>query len=470
MKSVRWLVPIGLGVILRFLPAPNGLNSGAWHFFALFVAVVAALVTEPLPGPAVGLLGVSLAAAFVLVGQTPADAMRWALSGFSNDIVWLMFSANMFALGYDATGLGRRIALHLVKALGKRTLGLGYAVALSDLVLAPVMPSNTARSGGTIYPVVKNIPPLYGSTPDQNPRKIGAYLMWTGFATTCVTSSMFITALSPNLLAVQIAGTIAHVQVTWSSWLIGFLPVGILLFAATPLLTYFFCPPEIKRGDEVTRWASAELSLVGPITQGELTMALLVLAALLSWIAGGRWVAPVTVGLVAISIMLLAKVVSWDDIAANKKSWSALIWLATLVTMADGLNIVGFLRWFANRSTSLVATAPPIAFIVAIVSLFFVVHYFFASTTAHTVALLPVFLAAVLGVHGLPTKAITLMLLYSSGLMGVLTPYATGPAPVWYASGYIPAKDFWRLGAIFGLIYLAALLGLGLPYVLTFMR
>ena len=46
---------------------------------------------------------------------------------------------------------------------------------------------------------------------------------------------------------------------------------------------------------------------------------------------------------------------------------------------------------------------------------------------------------------------------------GVLTPYATGPAPVYYGCGYIGRRDFWRLGFIFGLVFLAALLLIGLP-------
>ena|ERR1039457_4096021 len=149
----KWIGPLALGLILLLIPAPSGLTATAWHYFALFAAVIAALITEPLPGAAIGFIGVTVAAALLLVGKTPADATKWALSGFSNDAVWLIFAANMFALGYEATGLGRRIALLLVKALGRRTLGLGYAIALSDLFLAPVMPSNTARSGGTVYPI-----------------------------------------------------------------------------------------------------------------------------------------------------------------------------------------------------------------------------------------------------------------------------------------------------------------------------
>ncbi len=283
---VKWVVPLALGLGLRIIPVPSGLTPNAWHFFALFAAVIAGLIAEPLPGPAVGFIGVTIAAMCTFVGKTPAEAMRWSLSGFSNDTVWLIFAANMFALGYEATGLGRRIALLLVKLLGKRTLGLGYAVALSDLLLAPFMPSNTARSGGTIYPVVKNIPPLYGSTPDHDPRKIGSYLMWTGFAITNVTSSMFLTALAPNLLAIELARKIAHVDITWTAWLVGFLPVGILLFAATPLLTYVLYPPQIKRGTEVVTWAGQELQRSGRITRREITMAILALAALVAWIFG----------------------------------------------------------------------------------------------------------------------------------------------------------------------------------------
>ena len=67
------------------------------------------------------------------------------------------------------------------------------------------MPSNTARSAGTIYPVLKNIPPLYGSSPTENPRAIGADSFWTAFATTCVTSAMFVTAMAPNMLAAELA-------------------------------------------------------------------------------------------------------------------------------------------------------------------------------------------------------------------------------------------------------------------------
>ncbi len=465
----KWLAPLFFGIVLLVIPPPAGLAPVAWHFFALFVAVIVALITEPMPGAAIGFIGVTIAAVFLLVGKTPGEAVRWALSGFSNEAVWLIFAANMFALGYEATGLGRRIALLLVKSLGRRTLGLGYAVALADLCLAPFMPSNTARSGGTVYPIVKNIPPLFGSHPDNHPRKIGSYLMWTSFATTCVTSSMFLTGLAPNLLAVEIARKVAHVNITWTMWFEGFLPVGILLFAGTPLLTYVLYPPEVKRGDEVAVWAANELRSMGGITRRELTMGLLVLGALMAWIGGSRWVAPVTVALGVISLMLLTKVVTWGEILAHRQGWNVLVWFATLVALADGLSTVGFLSWFVQRAGSVAVHVPMTAVLAGAIALFFLVHYLFASLTAQTTALMPVFLLAIIAVPGVPVRAAALLLAYSLGLMGVINPYATGPAPIWYGSGYISTKDFWRLGAIMGAVYLGLLLFLGIPYVTTFL-
>lgn len=467
---LKWLIPVGLAVLVLIIPRPVGLTPQAWHFLAVFVAVIAALISEPLPGPAIGVMGISLAAALVLVGNTPAESMRWALSGFSNDTVWLVFSATLFALGYEVTGLGRRIALMLVRSLGKKTLGLGYAVALADLILAPFTSSNTARSGGTIYPIVKNIPPLYGSSPTENPRKIGAYLFWTAFAAQCVTSSMFLTALAPNVLAVEMSKKIAHVEISWTNWMVGFLPVGILLFAITPLLTYYLYPPELKEGEKVALWAGSQLKEMGPVTRREKTMAVLALMALIAWIGAGKWIAAVTVALCVISLMILTGVINWKDISSNKSGWNALVWLATLVAMADGLNRVGFLAWFAKRSAVVLGHLPMIPMVVGLIAIFYLVHYFFASLSAHTTAVLPVFLAVIVGVSGIPLRPVTMVIGYSLGLMGVLTPYATGPAPIWYSPGYITSKEFWRMGFITGMLYLIVLLGIGLPFALKVMR
>lgn len=476
MLKLNWkaIVPILVGGLLLLTPTPDGLAPYAWHFFAIFVAAIIALMFEPLPGAAIGLIVVTLIAIFpkwllfspeqlAKPGFKPASAaLNWALGGFVNSTVWLIFGAFMFALGYEKTGLGRRIALILVKRLGKRTLTLGYAVVIADLLLAPFTPSNTARSGGTVYPVIRNLPPLYGSLPnDPSARKMGSYLMWTALAATCVTSSLFLTALAPNLLALELASKQAHVTVTWGQWFTSFAPVGFILLALVPLLGYVLYPPEIKQGDEVPAWASKELSAMGPLTRNEVVLAILVLVALGLWVFGGALMDATTAALVVICLMLMTGVVSWNDIQSNKAAWNTLAWFATLVALADGLNKTGFVNWLAGLLSTHMHGFSGTSAILILCVIFFLSHYLFASVTAHVTAMLPVMLAVGQSTPGVAMPQLTLFLLCSLGIMGIITPYGTGPSPLYYGSGYLPSKDFWRLGGIFGLIYLVVYLVVG---------
>jgi len=463
-KYWRAALPILIGAAICLIPSPGALRPEAWYFFALFVGVIVALALEPIPGSVVGIAGITVATVLRLVEPGTGDAIRWAISGFSNATVWLIFAAFIFVLGYEKSGLGRRIALMLVRRLGKRTLGLGYAIAISDLVLAPFIPSNTARSGGMLFPVIRNIPRLYGSEPGASARKIGSYLMWTAFAATCVTSSMFLTAMAPNLLAVTLVNTTTDITITWSDWFFGFLPAGLLIFALVPLATYVFYPPSLKQSEEVPVWAAQELQAMGSIRRDEVLMALLALTALLLWILGGNIVHPTTVALMVLCLMILSGIVSWDDVLGHKQAWNVLVWFATLVAMADGLRRVGFLEWFAAGAADSLKGASPSLVVPLIVAAFFLIHYMFASLTAHVTALLPVFLAAAVTVQGVPPEQLSLMLCYCIGMMGIVTPYATGPAPVYYASGFINRKDFWVLGFWFGMAFLIIYLAICIPY------
>ncbi|MGB8436951.1 MAG: anion permease [Burkholderiales bacterium] len=471
------VAPVAVAIIIALIPAPEGLPPHAWYFFAIFVGVIVGLMFEPLPGGAIGLIGVTLVtvlAPWVLYGpqelakpgfKSYNAALAWALSGFSNTTVWLIFAAFMFALGYEKTGLGRRIALMLVKGMGRKTLTLGYAVTIADLLLAPFTPSNTARSGGTVYPVIRNLPALYDSKPnDPSARRIGSYIMWVAIAATCVTSSMFLTALAPNLLAIELVNKTAKVSFTWMQWFTAFAPVGILLLVLIPLVTYWIYPPEVKQGDEVPAWAGTELARMGRFSTREVLLGFLVVIALLLWIFGGGYINATTAALVVISLMLLLKVVTWDDITSNKAAWNTLAWFATLVALADGLNRTGFVKWFANFVAAHMTGFSPTVAMLALVLIFFFGHYLFASVTAHVTALLPVMLAVGSTIPGMNMPQYALALCLTLGIMGVISPYATGPSPVYYGSGYLPSADYWKLGAVFGVIFIAAFVLLGLPW------
>ena len=472
---VRRIVPFVVFAVIALIPPPEGLDRSQWTYFAIFAGAIAGLVFESAAPGAVGFVAMTTAAVLGLVEKETGKSLQWALHGFGDSTVWLIFGAFVFSTGYKKSGLGRRIALTLVRALGRKTLGLGYAAALTDLALAPGTPSNTARCGGTIFPIISNIPAVYGSAPGPTARKLGGYIMWNSFAVTGVTSSMFLTALAPNAAALAIAKKTVGVDVTWGQWAIGFLPVGIILFALAPLLAYLLYPPEIKESPEISDWASSELKAMGPLARNEWLMLGFVVLAMLLWIfgsnpnfsvpfLGSNFINATMVVLLIIALMLLTGVVELADIVENKAAWEVLLYFTTLLTLADGLNKIGFVKWFASLAAAPLAGQDPTLALIGLVAIFFWVHYFFSSITSHAAAIFPIVLAIGQSIPGMHMLELVMLCAFSLGLMGVISPYATGPAPMFYGAGYISRGAFWALGLVFGLVYFAALLGIGLPW------
>jgi L-tartrate/succinate antiporter len=478
----RWtaLLPIAIAIGILLVPVPQGLSPHAWYYFAIFSGLIAALVVEPLPSPAVAFITVTLVALlspWVLFDPAdlakpqfslPTQTLNWALHGFSESTVWLVFGAFMFALGYEKTGLGRRIALLLVKTLGRKTLTLGYATTFADALLAPATPSNTARSAGTIFPIVRNLPPLYDSQPHEpSARKLGGYIMWVTFAAGCITSSLFMTACAPNFLALGFVKRELNVEINYLQWMVASLPWALPMMLLLPVITYFLYPPELKRGDEVVTWAAEELKRMGRLSVREAILLVLVLIAICLWVFAEKFFAGATVALLMIAFMLIFRVVSWQDMAGNRDAWTVLVLLGSLVTLAGGLSQTGFIKWFAATIQPHVSGYSPTVTIMALVATYFCAHYMFASLTAHTTALMPVMLGVGKAVPGLPLDKLGLALAMTTGIMGVITPYATGPGLAYYESGYLPSAHFWGLGTAFGIIWLAALMFIGVPLLMA---
>jgi L-tartrate/succinate antiporter len=471
------IAPVAVAVVLALLPVPNGLAQHAWYFFSIFVGVIVGLVLEPLPGAAIALSGLTLVAVFprfVLFSpeqlsqpgfRAPSAALNWALSGYSNPTVWLIFGAFILALGYERTGLGERIALILVKRMGKNTLLLGYGVTLADTILAPFIPSPTARSGGIIYPIVSDLAQVYESKPnDPSARRVGSYLMWVAIATTCVTSSLFLTAASFNLLAVGLVEKLTQTDVRWMDWFRTSATAIIPLLILIPLLSYWLYPPEVKHSTEVSKWAAQKLEKIGPLSRRELILAAIVVLSLVLWVGGSAFVSATTVAFVAISLMLITRVVTWNDITEDKRAWTTFAWLGALIALCDGLNRVGFVKWFADGIAPHMKEFSPHTAMIILLAIFFVAHYLFASVDAYTTALLPVILLTGAAIPGIPLKEFALLLCMELGIMGIITPFADAASPIYANSGYLPPKDYWRLGTIFGALFLIFFLAVGVPW------
>jgi L-tartrate/succinate antiporter len=279
-----------------------------------------------------------------------------------------------------------------------------------------------------------------------------------------VTSSMFVTALAPKALAMSLIAKIINVTIPWLDWFKGFAPVGILLLLVTPILLYKIYPPAIKEAPEAPRWAADQLRQMGPVTRPEITLLVLVILALTLWIGATAYLDAAMGAIVVVVLMVLVRVVSWNDIIGHAQAWNVLIWFATLVTLASGLVETGFVAWFSQSIAPALSGLSLYTTIVGLLAAFYFTHYFFASITAHTAALFPVFLAIAVEIPGVSPTRWALLLGYSLGLMGILTTYGSGQAAIYYGSGYIKRKDFFVLGLVMGLVFFIVYVGIIVPW------
>jgi L-tartrate/succinate antiporter len=234
-----------------------------------------------------------------------------------------------------------------------------------------------------------------------------------------------------------------------------------------PLMTFVLYPPELKRGERLPPWAAGELAAMGALSRREIVLALLVVSALLLWIFGGGFVDATTVGIAVVSLMVVLGVVTWNDVLGNRPAWNTFVWFASLITLAAGLSSVGFLKWVATLMSAHLTGFSSTSVIVSLALLYFLLHYMFASITAHTTALFPIMLAVGSASPGMDVRELALVLAGTQGIMGILTPYASGPSPAYYGSGYLPSKDYWRLGALFGAIFLLFYLIIAVPWIVA---
>lgn len=451
----RWALVLGPALLVAAIPAPIGVTVKSWRLFAVFVATVLGLVVQPLPGGAMVLLGVAATALLGLLG------VEQALAGYGDPIVWLVLAAFFMSRGMLKTGLGRRIAFVFIRAMGKRSLGLGYALALTEFVLASFIPSNAARSGGVIFPIARSLAEAYESRPGPTAERLGAFLMVFLYQAMVVTCAVFLTGQASNALIASFAAQAAQVEITYSRWLIGAIVPGIAGLAVVGLVVYHLSPPEVKHTPRAAEIAKAELARMGPMARGEkLMLAVFGLVAVLWMTTAFHHIHYAAVALLGIGVLLLSGVLTWEDVCSERAAWDVFIWYGGLVLLAGALSDTGLTRRFAEATAVVTRGWPWWAAMSGLLLVYFYAHYGFASITAHATAMYTPFLA-VMVVAGAPPGLAALALAYSSNLMASLTHYGTTPGPIYFGAGYVSQAKWWRIGLVVSVASLLVWMSLG---------
>lgn len=455
-KPIPMLLAALVWIVFWLIPVPEGVDVRAWKLFSVFAGLITGLIGKALP-----MGGISLVALTVLICSQTLT-IKEAFSGFSHPVVWLIVAAFLISRSIIKTGLGMRVAYLFVALLGKKTLGLGYGLCLTELILAPAMPSSTARGGGIIYPLAKGLAVSVGSTPERHSQRLmGSFLILVAYYSNIITGAMFITSMAANPLIVSLLQQ-NGLSISWGQWALAALVPGLLSLAIVPYLVYKLYPPEIKETPGARQIARHKLEDMGPMSAPEWTTLLTFLLLVFLWIFGEHFfgIDGTSVAFLGVSCLLISGVLTWDDIKKEHEAWDTLIWFSTLVMIATYLNSLGLIDWMSLHLQNSMDSMPWLQAWPLLSLVYFYSHYLFASNTPHVTSMFNAFLGVGIAL-GTPPYLIALTLAFFSSLFACLTHYGTGSAPIFFGSEYVNIKQWWRMGAIVSVVFILIWGGVG---------
>jgi len=459
IPALKALAPFALGIGIWLTPIPEGLTREAWHLFALFAGAIFAVIVNAYP-----LLTSALLAGSIAVLSNTLDPAK-AFAGFANPSVLLVVVAFLVAQAVVKCGLGQRISLKVVSLFGKSTLGLAYSIFITDALIAPGFPSNTAR-GGVLYPIILALSQSSGSVPeDEAKRRLGGYLMFCGMASLAISSALWLTATSANPIGVSLAAE-QGLKVDFGKWLLVASVPALVTIALLPRLIFWIFPPGVTDTPEAPAAARQQLREMGPLSRDEWVTAVTFAVMVAAWIFAGVLKLNLTaVAIAGLGTLLALRVLTLEDIYLQGSTLATFLWLAVLFALSGQLNELGFMSYVGQRLASMLGGISwPVAY-VALLGLYVLMHYMFVSQSAQVLALLGVFLDV--GIQaGVPLPLMGFALLFASSYFSTLTPQGGSQNVIFAASGYLTQRELYRLGLITTVFCTVVFLVIGTPWIL----
>lgn len=448
------------GGVLWMLPVPLHMDPRTWHLFAIFITTIAAILFNLLPIIAAAIIALALSVLSGVIEPVKAYA------GFSESFILLIVAAFLVSHAVHRSGLGKRLSLHIIRRFGRSTLGLGYSVVATDILIAPAFPSNTARSG-VLYPIVYGLAHDCGSkVGDGTHKKAGSYLMMTSMAGLTISSGLWLTAMAVNPIGTEIAARMG-VHITFVSWLMYALAPTLAAFVLIPWFLYRIYPPEMKETPDAPRMALQTLETMGRISRNEWITGAVFLSMLLLWSLSG--ILPIDKTAVAfggLGILMATRVFGIDDFKSQGEALGTLIWFAILFALSTQLAEQGFMTAVAEHFTGYLEGLGWMSAYVLLILVYVLIHYLFVSQSAHLLALFGIFLSVGISA-GVPGELMAMMLLFATNFNATITPQGSSCNAIYLSSGYIQPREIYIYGGSVTLLNFIVFLAIGTPWILA---
>ncbi len=438
---IKKIAIILFGIALWFITPPEEISLQAWHLFAIFITTIFSVVFGAFNILVASILGL------VITLFTGTLQPQEAFSGFADEIILLIVVAFLIAKAVVKSGLGSRIALMIISRFGSTTLGLGYSLLATDMIIAPAFPSNTARSG-LLFPIVYSVSIANGSLPDSpSSKKIGSFLMFVSMFGIGLSSAMWLTAMAVNPAGAAIAGEYG-VNINFGNWILAAFVPTLIAAAFIPWIIYKMFPPKIKHTPEAPVYAKKSINEMGRMSRDEIITAIVFIFLVIAWaLSDILQIDRTAIAFLGLGLLLATGVFTVKDMRKEGEALTTMIWFAILYTLSSYLNELGFMGYVGDMlANQMTGFSWPVAYFL-LVLIYVIFHYLFVSQTAHLLALFGVFLGAGISI-GVPPVLLAFMLLFATNFFSVITPQGSSCNILYISSGYLKPQEVYKYGGI----------------------
>jgi sodium-dependent dicarboxylate transporter 2/3/5 len=456
-KKYGLLLAIAVGIAIWVLPTPASMTVIQHKLLAIFGGAVIAWITIGVNFAVSTFAIVSLL--YFWVGNADGKLNKagallrsadFAVGGFASSSLWLLVTGFVISIAMTRSGVAKRLALYMMRFLGRTPTGAICSSMLANIVIAPLTPSNTARAAAML-PIVEGIAEAYQAKPGES--NFGKALFLANTYTNNITGSMFLTGTIPNPVSVGLIASAAGLSAftTWSYWALAAVPTNLILLILTAWLLLKMYPPEVKELPGGVGYINEALTEMGPMSVQEKKAIGYFLLALVLW--STDFYHNFNSSMVAFFVSLLIflpkiGVLEWKE-TEKSLPWELFVYFGGVLTLSGALMKTKAFEWLIKSSLNSMGIQD-VQMMPLLIGFSIFSHIIWSTTTAMTGVMIPIYigLAQTLGFNVVAfVLPLAIMMSYAFHL-----PFNTMGNIIWYGKGFYTVPEQLKSSIYVGLI------------------
>ena len=435
-------------VLCIILPSYTELSPEAVRMLVIFISTMVGIILE------VGNPIILLLLAVTCASLSNTIDVKMGFSGFSNTVPWLLFVVLSLAKTISSSNIGLRLAYLFMKYFGGSITGLSYSILLTEIIVGPLLPSNTARAASLDMPLVKSLTQYIScNTKGVSEKGIGSYLSLLGICGNATSSGLFLTAMLSNTLIVDAAAKFG-LNATWITWFQYMIIPYVIFLILIPFILQLICKPNVKNLSALKELAAKNYKELGAITNKEKLIIFVFVGMLVLWILSAIINLPImTTALIGLCIFIFTGILNIKEILSNYGTFSSVVLLGLMISLVNCLVDLKVIEWFSGIISNSVGDFNKSIVFIIITSTYYFAQYFFTCESSKIIALYAPFLGAGIAV-GIDARALAITLAAFSSAADVLSSHVCPSGLTLYSAGYLSFKKWMSYGIIIAICFL----------------